>query len=493
MDQISRWDFIELSFSAPRTTHGNPFADAPFSATFSHLHRNIVINGFYDGVEGDQDVYRVRFMPDTLGEWRYTTRSPVPELNGHTGAFECVAPQAGNHGPVQVRNTFQFAYADETPHVSVGTTCYAWIHQPDDLIAQTLETLKTAPFNKLRMCVFPKHYDFNQNEPALFAFERNADGGAGSAFDFTRFDPAFFQHLERCVAALRELNIEADLILFHPYDRWGFARMDRETNHRYLRYLTARLSAYRNVWWSMANEYDLMPWLDMKDWDDFFRTVQTHDPYGHLRSVHNCRGFYDYAKPWVTHCSIQHSTVEQTAVWRDKYRKPVVNDECCYEGNIPHGWGNITGQELVRRFWETFLGGGFCGHGETFLDPGDGPGHDILWWSKGGVLHGQSAPRIAFLRKLIEQLPEPVLNPALNGPNALPFAGKPGSHYLSYTGYRQPAALNFNLKDDTVYNIDVIDTWEMKITPVEGTYSGKFTLPMPGRPYQAIRLLAVGG
>lgn len=27
-------------------------------------------------------------------------------------------------------------------------------------------------------------------------------------------------------------------------------------------------------------------------------------------------------------------------------------DECAYEGNINYGWGNITGEEMTRRFWE---------------------------------------------------------------------------------------------------------------------------------------------
>ncbi len=35
---------------------------------------------------------------------------------------------------------------------------------------------------------------------------------------------------------------------------------------------------------------------------------------------------------------------------------------------------------MVRRFWETAVRGGYCGHGETYLHP-----EDILWWSKGGV------------------------------------------------------------------------------------------------------------
>ena len=113
---------------------------------------------------------------------------------------------------------------------------------------------------------------------------------------------------------------------------------------------------------------------------------------------------YDFAKPWVTHQSLQRTdfyrTTENTDAFIEKYRKPAVWDEICYEGNIGIGWGNITAQELVRRFWEAFLRGGHAGHGETFMDE-----NDILWWSHGGILKGESAPRIAFLRRIMEKTP----------------------------------------------------------------------------------------
>ena len=57
---------------------------------------------------------------------------------------------------------------------------------------------------------------------------------------------------------LMNLGIEADLIVMHPYDRWGFSMMKAEDDNRYWKYVLARFSAYRNVWWSLANEYDLM-------------------------------------------------------------------------------------------------------------------------------------------------------------------------------------------------------------------------------------------
>ena len=35
--------------------------------------------------------------------------------------------------------------------------------------------------------------------------------------------------------------------------------MSKEADTLYYNYIIARFSAYRNVWWSLANEYDLMP------------------------------------------------------------------------------------------------------------------------------------------------------------------------------------------------------------------------------------------
>src|SRR5436305_2101684 len=76
----------------------------------------------------------------------------------------------------------------------------------------------------------------------------------GGVNDYTRFVPAFFQNLEKRIEQLQALGIEADLILFHPYDHWGYALMPPEVDDAYLAYVVARLAAYRNVWWSVANE-----------------------------------------------------------------------------------------------------------------------------------------------------------------------------------------------------------------------------------------------
>ena len=469
--QVERWGIAEFSFSGP--SDGNPFLDVPFGATFRYGHRTVDVAGFYDG----EGTYRVRFMPDREGNWQFVTHCDREELDGQEGEFECVAPAPGNHGPVNIRNTYHFCYADGTPHVSVGTTCYAWAHQGDELEERTLETLAAAPFSKMRMCVFPKDYAYNRNEPEFYPFALQESG----EFDWERFDPAFWRHLERRVGQLCDLGIEADLILFHPYDRWGFATMSAEQDDCYLRYAVARLAAYRNVWWSMANEYDLMREKSMADWDRFFHVVQESDPYGRMRSIHNCRQFYDHNKPWVTHCSIQRSDLAQVRTWRQLYQKPVVIDECCYEGTIPQGWGNISAREMTHRFWLGATGGGYVGHGETYLHP-----DDVLWWSKGGVLYGQSPPRIAFLRQILEEGPETGLDPIDRW-----GAGKAGEYYLYYFNVRQPGRWTFDLPDNADYQIEVIDTWEMTIKLIEGVFRGKTTVDLPGKSYHAVRIRRV--
>ncbi len=139
------------------------------------------------------------------------------------------------------------------------------------------------------------------------------------------------------------LGIEADLIVMHPYDRWGFSMMKAEDDDRYWKYVLARFSAYRNVWWSLANEYDLMHEKTLSDWERYAGIICEKDPYHHLRSIHNCKAYYDYNLPWITHCSIQRTETYRSSElvneWREKYHKPVILDEICYEGNIQFGWG----------------------------------------------------------------------------------------------------------------------------------------------------------
>ncbi len=455
---VERWGLWDMTLDGP--ANGNPYVEVRLTATFERGDRRIIVPGFWDG----GDTYRIRFSPPEEGEWRFVTGSNRPEMDGRRGKLTAVAPAGTNHGPVQIFKTSCLRYADGSPYHQFGTTCYAWTHQPDALQRQTLRTLADAPFNKIRFCVFPKSYAYNTNEPSLVPFARRPD----RTFDFDRPDPTFWRQFEGRILDLQRLGIEADIILWHPYDRWGFSEMLKEQDDRYLRYSIARLSAFRNVWWSLANEYDLMAPGAMKghrgnktmeDWDRFFQILQQEDPHQRLRSIHNCRGFYDHTRPWVTHASLQTSDMNAGIRFRAQFGKPVIYDECKYEGDVPQGWGNLTPREMMQRFWLGTLGGCYVGHGETYLHP-----EDILWWSKGGELHGKSAERIQWLRDFMAKAPPfHDFQPAGDDKGRFLLA-KPAEYYLLYARSTQPQALD--LGGERPYKVDRIDPWEMVISPL---------------------------
>jgi hypothetical protein len=479
--QVHRYDRYELTLHGP--ADGNPFRDVWLRATGTLGTRQVRLDGFFDG----DGTYRVRLMPDAEGVWNVVTESNAVELDGVRREFTCVPPREGVHGPVRVHDTFHFAHDDGTPYFPFGTTCYAWIHQPQELQERTLATLARAPFNKLRMTVFPKAYLYNQNEPDLYPFERD-DSGENL---YERPNPVFCRALEQRVGQLAEMGIEADLILFHPYDRWGYARMGMENDLAYLRYVIARLSAYRNIWWSLANEYDFMlAWKTVGHWDAYFQAIQEHDSYAHLRSIHNgdLNAYYDHTKPWVTHVCVQNPAVDEARAWRNRYGKPVIDDECEYEGNIPMPWGNITGRELVHRFWVMVTNGTYAGHGETYMHP-----EDELWWSKGGDLRGESWQRIGFLKEIIASGPGPLTPLDKEWVWTRVSAGTCGDYRLIYFGSHQPVAWGFGLPADVTYAVDWIDTWNMTITELPGTFRNAREIPLPGQPYMATRIRPLQG
>jgi hypothetical protein len=493
-EPVERWGVYEAVLHGP--SEGNPVDDVAIAAVFKNGGREMRVPGFYDG----DGVYKIRFSPPELGRWNWTSTSNVAALNGRSGSFESVPPGPRNHGPVRVsKDGFHFVYADGTPYRQIGTTCYSWALQSDAKCAQTLATLRGSPFNKMRMCVFP-----NVESVATNPFMRT--GPALRDWDPRRPDPAYFRRFEDRLRRLGELGIEADVILYHPYDeKRGYSDMKRADDERYLRYIAARFGAFRHVWWSMANEYDAVKTKTMADWDHLFQVLQAADPHDRLRSIHQIHIYYDARKPWITHASVQNGSAVLDPVRAELHRdfalKPVIFDEVRYEGNSTKRWGDLTGEELVERFWWGTVGGTYVGHSETF-DPNRNP--DYSWLGQGGKLVGTSPPRLAFLRKIMEEGPAPgidLIDPWWENP----IAGKPFEYYLQYFGTERPTEWPVILPGRpndprNSYRADIIDSWNMTITPVEGLFQmavrddysfqdpRRPTLALPGKPWMAVRL-----
>ncbi len=85
------------------------------------------------------------------------------------------------------------------------------------------------------------------------------------------------------------------------------------------------------------------------------------------------------------------------------------------------------------------------------------------------------------------------------------MGGKPGEYHLVYFGARAPTAWPFELyktalADGMKFTVEIIDTWNMTITPVDGVFEtkkrdnydfaavGGRSVPLRGRPYLALRI-----
>ena len=213
------------------TSRSRPFSLSTI-ATFK-------VPGFYDG---DGSLSRA-VHAGRAGRMDLSRRSSnVAELDGQDGRFLCArAARRACMDRCSVRNKFHFAHADGTPYFPFGTTCYAWTHQPLEMQAQTLATLKGARFNKLRMGGLPEGLHLQRERAALSRSSSRTRPARRTSIARTRGCSGISR---RRSAALRELGVEADIIIFHPYDRWGYCDMGAERDFRYVRYLVARLAAF---------------------------------------------------------------------------------------------------------------------------------------------------------------------------------------------------------------------------------------------------------
>ena len=266
----------------------------------------------------------------------------------------------------------------------------------------------------------------------------------------------------------------------------------RRRYEHYLAYVMARLSAYRHVWWSLANEYDLLTAKSEADWDHLGGFIQAGDPHDRLRSIHNGKALYDNRQAWVTHASVQNgmSVKDDTRaeIYRAVWRKPVIFDEVCYEGRIDLRWGNLSGEDMVSRFWHGLVGGTYVGHGETLT--ADNISADASWTGIGGTLRGDSAPRLAFLKTVMAAGPKPGFD-AIDKWWDRHVGGQPGQYYLHYFGDDAPADWAFEvpakgLGGGESFRLDVLDTWNMSVTPVDGAFTlvkkDAYTFHDPDRP-----------
>lgn len=86
--EVEKWKRLEVSYSNTSWS-GNPF-DLPFTGMFiSPTGRVFNHFGYYAG----DDIWKINFMPDEVGEWTFRTTSTDNDLDGQAGSFSVVVSE----------------------------------------------------------------------------------------------------------------------------------------------------------------------------------------------------------------------------------------------------------------------------------------------------------------------------------------------------------------------------------------------------------------
>ena len=125
---------ITLQGAAPQGS----CAQADITAVITGGGTEKTIKGFYAG----NDTYKVRFLPKEPGTYQYHISGCVQQ----EGTIVVEPADSAVHGMVTAQGE-HFMYEDKTPYFPFGTTVYAFVHQTEELVNQTMTSLAKAPFN----------------------------------------------------------------------------------------------------------------------------------------------------------------------------------------------------------------------------------------------------------------------------------------------------------------------------------------------------------
>ncbi|MGH2623880.1 MAG: DUF5605 domain-containing protein, partial [Sphingobacterium sp.] len=196
------------------------------------------------------------------------------------------------------------------------------------------------------------------------------------------------------------------------------------------------------------------------------------------------------------------------SILRNAYQKPVIYDEVGYEGNLESRWGRYSGEEMTYLMWMGAIGGTYVTHGETYKFH---DGNDTIFWAKGGAFRGTSWKRAAFLRKILEHNAAPLEPADISRDFRTASAGN--GNYMIYFGKEMRENWFFNIPEKNAsypkpaagdqYKVEIIDTWNMIITPVKDTFEidtgedyrfydkNRKKIWLPLKPYLALRITKI--
>jgi hypothetical protein len=247
--EIAIWSRFEKAFTSSKD-YGNALYDTELTIEFtSPTGRTSKITGFWDGAR----TWKVRFMPDEEGLWKWTSDCRDKSntgLNGLSGTFTCTK----NRSPLAIfqkgnikrsPGMYHLEYADGTPFF--WTACTAWngpLKSTDEEWDYYLTDRATNHYNVIQF-VTTQWRGCDKNSLGQVAFD-----GSG----LIRIHPEFFQHLDEKIDMVNNHGLVAAPVLL-----WALSsRTGRDLSPGYYlpeeecillaRYMVARYGGNHVVW-----------------------------------------------------------------------------------------------------------------------------------------------------------------------------------------------------------------------------------------------------
>lgn len=344
-NRVPQWSRFEASVENSNPTK-NPFRDVSLDVTYTAPDgRTIAFWGFYDG----GTTWRMRFMPDMPGTWRYEATFSETTATDPSGAA------TGRRSRPALRGTFECVPSDLPGQIIVHPSNPQWfgwrggdamliraLHIGDRFFARNWDAAKRTAFLD-----WAQKQGYNTLSIASFFLNRQAHG-RGDDWETPQLwplDPAEFRELEAILDDLARRRI-----VVYPFA--GFFGRDAHFpgNHaeqtRYIRYTLARLAPSWNLLWNVGGPEPLLrrrPYLTFEEVNRLGAEIAELDPFKHPISVHNATGddaFKD--QPWLTYGTLQGPKTFDRARLRDGLlknhhpAKPLLAQETLWSGNSVH-------------------------------------------------------------------------------------------------------------------------------------------------------------
>ncbi len=385
-DSVDAYDFVEITASVLSVAATNPFVDAALTGWFERADgsRRWAVEGFCDAEDGS--LYRIRFMPPTPGDYRYSVEYREGSFQKRSaGAFH--ASDGRRRGPIRVdpQHPWHFIWEGTGEHYFFnGTTAYWLMGWKDErTIDYSLERLHQLKINRLRVTIAGRTNVF-YGEPVMLGANftvylapwpaEMADDLYHPGFNYQRFRVPYWQKFERALRFARDRDMVISLVL-DMNDSRVHPAAGSEDEHGFIRYAVDRFGAFSNITWDLGDDLD--HYRDDRWTHETGTLIKQWDPYRHLATSHPVDNVHqDRTSDWFDFTSFQEWSRNQHAFMLSQRKRqqqtgriiPQTNEEYGYEDHYPlwaRGLGSESADTLRRTAWEIVMAGGYQTAGES--------------------------------------------------------------------------------------------------------------------------------